>query len=130
VRKMGGMIFPDFVWGRDGARAAAQLLHIMATKEKSLEDLLDELPKYYQVKTKVKVDPDKKEKILEKIDRITAQEKSRITIDGYKVILEDGSWVLVRPSGTEPLIRVFAESKDPEKAQKLVNQYLEIIREV
>jgi len=102
----------------------------MATKEKSLEDLLDELPKYYQVKTKVKVDPDKKEKILEKIDRITAQEKSRITIDGYKVILEDGSWVLVRPSGTEPLIRVFAESKDPEKAQKLVNQYLEIIREV
>jgi phosphomannomutase/phosphoglucomutase len=126
----GGMIFPDFVWGRDGAMACAWILHIMATKQKTISELLAELPPYYQVKTKIKVDPEKKEKILNKIDEITSREQNRITIDGFKVIFDDGSWVLIRPSGTEPLIRVFAESRDKEKAEKLVKQYLEIIQNV
>ncbi len=126
----GGMIFPDFVWGRDGAMACAWILHIMATKQKTISELLKELPLYYQVKTKIKVDPEKKEKILNKIDEITSREKNRITIDGFKVIFDDGSWVLIRPSGTEPLIRVFAESRDKEKAENLVKQYLEIIQNI
>ncbi len=58
----GGMIFPDFVWGRDGSIAAARILHIMATKEKSLDDLLQELPQYFQIKMKKTVNPEKKKK--------------------------------------------------------------------
>lgn len=126
----GGMIFPDFVWGRDGAMASAYILHILAKYQKPLSEILHELPLRYQVKTKITVDPEKKERILARIDEITASQKKRLTLDGYKVVFEDDSWVLVRPSGTEPLLRLFAESKDREKAEKLVQEYLHYIEEV
>ena len=127
----GGMIFPDFVWGRDGAMAAAQILHLMAREGKPLSELLKELPPYYQVKTRLEIDPHKREKILQEVERTIAEEKNQkeiITIDGYKVIFEDGSWLLIRFSGTEPLVRVFAESKDKEKAENLVKKYLDLIK--
>jgi len=125
----GGMIFPDFVWGRDGAMAAAFILHILATQKKSLVELLDELPPYYQVKRKTTIDPEKRERILAAVEEKTASFKNRITIDGYKVLFEDGSWVLIRPSGTEPLIRVLAEAKEKEKAEALAEEYLKLIEE-
>ena len=127
----GGMIFPDFVWGRDGAMAAAQILHLMAREGKPLSELLKELPPYYQVKTRLEIDPHKREKILQEVERAIAEEKNQkeiITIDGYKVIFEDGSWLLIRFSGTEPLVRVFAESKDKERAENLVKKYLDLIK--
>jgi len=123
----GGMIFPDFVWGRDGAMAAAFILHILANSGKSLSELLQELPPYYQVKKKVTIDPEKRDAVLAAVDEATKKEKNRITTDGFKVVFDDGSWVLVRPSGTEPLIRVFAEAKDRERAEALVAQYLALI---
>ncbi|MGQ9623079.1 MAG: phosphoglucosamine mutase [Candidatus Caldatribacteriaceae bacterium] len=125
----GGMIFPDFVWGRDGAMAAAFILHILATQKKSLVELLGELPPYYQVKRKTTIDPEKRERILAAVEEKTASFKNRITIDGYKVLFEDGSWVLIRPSGTEPLIRVLAEAKEKEKAEALAAEYLKLIEE-
>lgn len=123
----GGMIFPDFVWGRDGAMAAAFILHIMATYGKPLSELLGELPPYYQVKRKVTIDPEKREAVLAAVDEATATARQRITIDGFKVVFDDGSWVLIRPSGTEPLIRVFAEAKEKGRAEALVQEYLDII---
>ncbi len=126
----GGMIFPDFVWGRDGAIAAAWILDIMATTGKPLKEILAELPTYYQVKKKVFVDPGKKEKIIRKIDAVTATYPDRITLDGYKVVFHDDSWILVRPSGTEPLFRVFSESRNQSQAEQLVEEYLEIIHGV
>jgi phosphomannomutase/phosphoglucomutase len=126
----GGMIFPDFVWGRDGAMAAAYILHILARHQKPLSEVLQSLPLRYQVKTKITVDPAKKERILRHIDTLTAQEKNRITIDGYKVVFDDDSWVLIRPSGTEPLLRLFAESRDREQAENLVAKFRRHIEEV
>ena len=49
------MIFPDFVWGRDGAMAAAQILHLMAREGKPLSELLKNCL-YYQVKTRLEID--------------------------------------------------------------------------
>jgi phosphomannomutase/phosphoglucomutase len=49
------------------------------------------------------------------------------TTDGVKVFFEDG-WVLVRPSGTEPLFRVFTEAKDAEKAELIAQDYIEKVR--
>ncbi len=126
----GGMIFPDFVWGRDGAIAAAWILDIMATSGKSLKEILAELPSYHQVKKKVSVEPGKKEDIIRKIDSVTASYPDRITLDGFKVVFDDDSWILVRPSGTEPLFRVFSESRDLAHAEKLVEEYLHIINSV
>jgi phosphomannomutase len=43
------------------------------------------------------------------------------TLDGVKYILEDGSWLLIRPSGTEPVLRIYAEASTPEKVETLLN---------
>ncbi len=47
--------------------------------------------------------------------------KELISIDGLKIVLEDGHWLLMRPSGTEPLMRVYAESDKPERTQGLLD---------
>jgi len=47
--------------------------------------------------------------------------KEVLSFDGVKVILEDGHWILMRPSGTEPLIRTYAESDSPKRTQALLD---------
>jgi phosphomannomutase len=49
------------------------------------------------------------------------------TLDGYKLIFSDGSWVMFRPSGTEPLTRLYCESKDPQLLEFLVQQGTQVI---
>ncbi|MCX6088973.1 MAG: phosphoglucosamine mutase, partial [Candidatus Atribacteria bacterium] len=85
---------------------------------------------YTQIKMKITVDPVKKKRILEEIDRVTAQEKNRVTVDGFKVTYQDGSWLLIRPSGTEPLLRVFAESRVRERAEAIIQEYLALIKTI
>jgi phosphomannomutase len=100
--------------------AAAQILHLMAKEGKSLSELLSQLPSYYQVKTKLEIDPQKRDKNFNEVQKAITGEKNQkelITIDGYKVVLKMEAGYLIRFSGTEPLVRVFAESKDQEKAQ-------------
>jgi phosphomannomutase/phosphoglucomutase len=48
------------------------------------------------------------------------------TIDGVKIWYDDG-WILIRPSGTEPIFRIFAEAKKQERAEELMNQGLEMV---
>ncbi|ASJ03339.1 phosphoglucosamine mutase [Thermococcus profundus] len=117
----GGVIFPDFVLGRDGAMTTAKIVEIFAKSGKKFSELIDELPKYYQFKTKRHVEGDRKA-IVAKVAQLAENRGYKIdTTDGAKILFEDG-WVLVRASGTEPIIRVFSEAKSEEKAE----EYLEI----
>jgi phosphomannomutase len=52
------------------------------------------------------------------------------TIDGVKLIYDDGSWVLFRPSGTEPLFRIYAEAGSPERVEALVEEHKSLIESV
>ena len=55
--------------------------------------------------------------------------KEVISIDGRKMILEDDSWIMIRPSGTEPKVRFYVESRDPEGTITLVNSARAMLRE-
>ncbi|ASJ14458.1 phosphoglucosamine mutase [Thermococcus radiotolerans] len=117
----GGVIFPDFVLGRDGAMTVAKIVEIFAKSGKKFSELIDELPKYYQFKTKRKVEGDRKA-IVSRVAELAEKRGYTVdTTDGTKVLFPDG-WVLVRASGTEPIIRVFSEAKSEEKAK----EYLEL----
>ncbi|ASJ06748.1 phosphoglucosamine mutase [Thermococcus pacificus] len=124
----GGVIFPDFVLGRDGAMTTAKIVEIFAKSGKKFSELIDELPKYYQFKTKRHVEGDRKA-IVAKVAELAEKRGYRIdTTDGTKIIFDDG-WVLVRASGTEPIIRVFSEAKSEEKAKEYLNLGLELLEE-
>ncbi len=122
----GGVIFPDFVLGRDGAMTTAKIVEIFAKSGKKFSELIDELPKYYQFKTKREVEGDRKA-IVEKVAELAKAEGYNVdTTDGTKVLFPDG-WVLVRASGTEPIIRVFSEAKSEEKAKEYLELGLEFL---
>ncbi len=121
----GGLIFPDFVYGRDSGLATAMLLEILATSKKTLSELISELPTYYSEKRKVECPDDKKQLVAEGIINDTTEYEVDTT-DGVKVITEDG-WVIIRPSGTEPIYRCFSEAKTPEKAAELADWGMTLI---
>ncbi|UCG68159.1 MAG: phosphoglucosamine mutase [Thermoplasmata archaeon] len=124
----GGLIFPKHQYCRDGGMAAAKVVEIIARQGKSLSDLIAELPKYHLYKTKVQCPHEKKEPALREFAK-RMEGKGVDDTDGVKILLKD-SWVLIRPSGTEPIYRIFAEANAPEKARELAEENKRIIKEI
>src|SRR3990170_2189920 len=100
----------------------ALILDIMADTGKKLSELIAEQPQYFIEKGKVACPESKKEMLLKKfVEQVKGLNVS--TIDGVKIWFEDKSAILVRPSGTEPVYRLYAEAKSQEKALKLIENY-------
>jgi phosphomannomutase/phosphoglucomutase len=118
----GGIFYGPHQPVRDGGMATALILNLMAEENKKLSKMLGELPKYFIEKGKTECPNELKDKVLEKLtEEVKGLNVS--TIDGVKVWFDDKSSILVRPSGTEPIYRLYAEAKTEEKAQKLVKEY-------
>jgi phosphomannomutase/phosphoglucomutase len=116
----GGFIYPAHLLARDGGMTVALFLELMATEHAKASDLFARLPRYYAVKLKV---PMAREKALKVVESLRSEYEGRsgvrvITIDGVRVEGED-YWFLVRPSGTEPVLRIMVEARSPEKARKI-----------
>jgi phosphomannomutase/phosphoglucomutase len=118
----GGIFYGPHQPVRDGAMSTALILDIMAKTGQKLSELLGELPAYYLQKGKVECDDNLKEKVLQKLIEQTKGLKTN-TLDGVKIWFEDKSSILIRPSGTEPIYRLYAEAKTEKKAAQLVKDY-------
>ncbi|HEX9908073.1 MAG TPA: phosphoglucosamine mutase [Thermoplasmata archaeon] len=116
----GGLIFPKFQYCRDGAMTVAAVLEIVA-KHGKMSSLLDRIPSYAQCKAKTRCPDIEKERVMNRLAADARGERVDTT-DGIKIFLKEG-WVLVRPSGTEPIFRIFSEAKTPEKAAELAEEY-------
>ena len=125
----GGLIFPDFVYGRDAAMTVAKLLEILAKEDRPFSELVAELPVYYQEKLKIECPDDEKEEVMSKIaeEIKTTTDFELDTTDGVKILKDDG-WVIIRPSGTEPIFRCFAESDSMDKAAEMANWGIGLIK--
>ncbi len=121
----GGVFYPAHQPVRDGAMTATQVVEMIALEDKTLSQLVSELPTYFNTKVKVPVPQDKREALLEALLDLS-KDMNRITLDGVKIIHDDG-WILIRPSGTEPLYRCFAEGKTQETADRLSEEGVELI---
>lgn len=120
----GGLIFPEHQYCRDGAMSCAKLLEIMADGKK-LSEMAKSVPVYFNSKTKVECHDPKT--IMEKVKlEVTTGGMEVDTTDGVKIWYQDG-WVLIRPSGTEPIVRIFAESRTNERAVELMNNGVQIV---
>ncbi len=124
----GGLIFPGHQFCRDGGMAAAKMLEILSRHEEPLSELISRLPQYLLFKTSVHHPQGMRDAIMDEVRKRTAGLKV-IAVDGVKVIHEDG-WVLIRPSGTEPIFRIFAEAKSQRRAQELGQDGANMVGEI
>lgn len=124
----GGIFYAPHLPARDGGMAVALMLEIMAKTGKTLSQLVDELPKYHVVKAKVECANNLKPKVLDRLLEETGKYK-RLTLDGVKLFIDSGS-VLIRPSGTEPIFRVFSEAKTGAKAKSLSKLGMKLLKEL
>jgi phosphomannomutase/phosphoglucomutase len=125
----GGVFYGPHQAVRDGAMTTVLLLSIMAQTGKTLPELVAEQPQYFIEKGKIECSDDKKELLLQKLSEQVKGENVS-TIDGVKIWFSDASAILIRPSGTEPVFRLYAEAKNQEKALKLVEDYSSSLKKI
>ncbi|MEW6722100.1 MAG: phosphoglucosamine mutase, partial [Candidatus Micrarchaeota archaeon] len=122
--EVGGVIWPELSLAKDGFLTAAKMAG--AVCEKPLSEWLEEVPEYYNVKLKVSADDKKKKEVVSRV--LAHAKKSKLAfadVDGVRINF-DHSWVIVRASGTEPYVRIFAEARTQAEAEKLAKEYEKI----
>jgi phosphomannomutase len=121
----GGIMVADVHTCRDSFSGMAYLLEYLAWSRKKLSELRGELPNYYMIKHKVKASFREARAILNKLNQKFKEGDSQ-TMDGLRVDYPD-FWVHVRPSNTEPAVRIQVEGKSEKLAQKVFKQIMEEI---
>ena len=122
----GGIMYGPHHPVRDGTMTMALMLNIMAHHGKPLSELILELPQYPKLKVGVACPNHLKQSVLESI-RVKVEAPRIDTTDGLKLYFPDDSWILIRPSGTEPKYRLYAEAHNENRVQELVEEFTELI---
>jgi phosphomannomutase/phosphoglucomutase len=118
----GGIFYGPHQPVRDGAMSTALILNIMAKTGEKLSNLLAELPQYFIEKAKVECHENLKGKVLQNLIQQSKGLKTN-TLDGVKIWFEDKSAILIRPSGTEPIYRLYGEAKTQQRVSQLIDEY-------
>jgi phosphomannomutase len=125
----GGIIYPELHYGRDSLVGVALFLSLLAEKNMKVSALRKSYPSYFMSKNKIKLIPSLDvDAILKEIESRYVSENIT-TIDGVKIDFED-SWVHLRKSNTEPIIRVYTEAKAQDKANNLGLKIMNEIKEI
>jgi len=125
----GGILFPDYRIARDGAYTAARFCERLT--DRTVSDLVADFDDYHNVRENVSyATPEEREAMLDAIERYAEAADADVdTTDGYRLDYGDG-WVLARPSGTEPVVRVYAEARDHERASDLAAALVDAVQSV
>lgn len=125
----GGIIYPELHYGRDALVGIALFLSHLAKFGKSTSMLRASYPNYFISKNKIELTPELN--VDEILSRMTEKYKSQPvnTIDGVKIEFEK-SWVHLRKSNTEPIIRIYAEAENMSTADSLANKIIVDIKEL
>jgi phosphomannomutase len=123
----GGIIYPALHYGRDALVGIALFLTHLAKSGKTCSQLRTQYPEYYMSKNKIELGPDVDvDAILIKMKQRYANEQV-IDIDGVKIDFAD-EWAHLRKSNTEPIIRIYTESKTKEGAEALAKKMMAEMR--
>lgn len=136
----GGIGFPGHIPERDGILAGLMLLELLAVERRPLPVLLAELEAQFGPHAYARADTqfplEKRTSLMEycKLNTPGKLLKSPVaglkTFDGVKMVAADGTWLMLRGSGTEPILRIYAEARSPEDADKLLQLGVKFTRQV
>ena len=125
----GGVIYPESHYGRDAIVGIGLFLSLYCERDLSASSLLNTFPKYYMVKEKINLSNSiNVDKILNQIAEKYKNEKIDLA-DGVRIDFID-SWVQLRKSNTEPIIRIYSEAKSEEKSNNLISEIKTLIKEI
>ena len=120
---VGAWVHPDVHMCPDGILSALRLILALETDDKTLSQFLADVPEYPTMRTKVECPSPQKPGAMDMISSECEGMFNGVTgistVDGVRIELDDG-WVLIRPSGTEPLIRITVEAKEQGRAEELL----------
>ena len=124
----GGFILPEFNYCREGILTSGLISSMLGNPQ--FDEILNYMENYYQIREKIEADSNFHDKIIEEVNSKFSKEYSETsTLDGIKGTIDEDSWVLIRKSNTEDLIRVSAESNDEEKCKKIIKDTLELVKQ-
>ncbi|MFB5607937.1 MAG: hypothetical protein ACE5RI_04145 [Candidatus Nitrosomaritimum yanchengensis] len=118
----GGFMYGPHNQVRDGCMTLALMLDLLAMTEKSLSQKINDLPASYTTKDKLSCSPEDSKKLIQ---ALKDEFPNSDTTDGIKISTNSKNWVMVRPSGTEPIIRIYGEAESQQKLDSLMSEYLE-----
>jgi phosphomannomutase len=122
----GGFILPEFNYCREGILTSGLIASMLGTSK--FDEILNYMERYSQIRDKTPIDAAFHDQVIEEVKSKFSKDYSEtITLDGIKGIIDDDSWVLIRKSNTEDIIRVSAESNNEEKCKKIVKDTLELV---
>lgn len=133
----GGIGIKNHIPERDGILVGLLLVEMMAMHQKTLGELVDDLMRrlgyFYYDRMDIDIGPSSRESISARLEAFESTELvgSKVVavnaVDGYKFCLDDGSWLMIRPSGTEAVVRIYAEADSPQKVSLLLKKGQEIV---
>ncbi|WP_336342843.1 phosphoglucosamine mutase [Halalkalicoccus ordinarius] len=124
----GGIYFPEYSLARDGAYIGARFLELVA--ERPASEVIAPFGGYHNVRRKLTYASDaERTAMLEAVERVAEESEASLNAtDGVRLNYDDG-WVLARPSGTEPVVRIYAESREERRAEALADRLYDAANE-
>lgn len=123
----GGFILPEFNYCREGILTSGLIASMLGTSK--FDEILNYMGNYFQIRNKVEIDSNFHDRIIQEIITKFSKEYSEVnTSDGIKGIIDDDSWVLIRKSNTEDIIRISVEACDKEKCKVIIKNISEMVK--
>ncbi|MBT6397181.1 MAG: phosphoglucosamine mutase [Nitrosopumilus sp.] len=123
----GGFMYGKHNQVRDGCMTLALMLDLLATSEKSIYEDVTSLPHSFTTKDKITCSPENVSKLIMSLKN---EFPNSDTTDGIKITIDPKNWVMIRLSGTESIVRVYAESESQEKLDALMSEYIQKVNSI
>jgi len=121
----GGIIYPNINMARDSFVSIALILELLSERNQNITECIETLPKYEMRKDKISMNGDLKDIYIKIKNHFSVTEVNEI--DGLRLDFSDNSWIHLRPSNTEPIIRLIGEAKTKERIEELFEEVKKLI---
>ena len=123
----GGFMYGRHNYVRDGGMTLGLMLDLLANTDNTVSQEIGHLPPSFTAKDKISCSKGDIDKI---ISHLLEEFPNSDTTDGLKVVIDPKNWIMVRPSGTEPIIRIYGESDSETNLDLLITKYIEKIKRI